>query len=186
MRPIDILTREVLNDMYVRQRMSMQEIAEHFGIRFRSTVAKAMVRHGIESRRFGDFAGNPRPWMNKGHGDISGSYWCSLRNGANSRELEFSIDPEYAWAVFVEQNGECALSGVPVVLVKRRHLMLSGIAEQTASLDRIDSSKGYVQGNVQWIHKALQGMKMSMPDAVFIEWCNSVSRHQRGFSDNED
>ena len=31
--------------------------------------------------------------------------------------------------------------------------------EQTASLDRIDSTKGYVPGNIQWVHKDINRIK---------------------------
>jgi hypothetical protein len=44
----------------------------------------------------------------------------------------------------------------------------------TASLDRIDSSKGYFKGNVQWIHKDLNVMKMDLTEEKFIDYCKLV------------
>jgi hypothetical protein len=44
----------------------------------------------------------------------------------------------------------------------------------TASLDRIDSSKGYIIGNVQWAHKMVNRMKNDMPQEEFIEFCRDI------------
>jgi hypothetical protein len=47
----------------------------------------------------------------------------------------------------------------------------------TASLDRIDSAKGYLNGNVQWIHKDLNRMKQEFSDEKFLDWCRRVVQH---------
>jgi hypothetical protein len=46
----------------------------------------------------------------------------------------------------------------------------------TASLDRIDSSKGYIEGNVQWIHKHINKMKNNFNESYFIEICKKISQ----------
>jgi hypothetical protein len=48
-----------------------------------------------------------------------------------------------------------------------------------ASLDRIDSSKGYIDGNVQWVHKEVNEMKMQATQNEFIEYCNLVAEFNR-------
>lgn len=48
----------------------------------------------------------------------------------------------------------------------------------TASLDRIDSTKGYVVGNVQRVHKSVNMMKQSLPNHIFIDWCQKIAKHQ--------
>lgn len=50
-------------------------------------------------------------------------------------------------------------------------------SKRTASLDRIDSTRGYVVGNLQWIHKDLNLMKNTLPTSLFIEWCKKVSNY---------
>ena len=37
----------------------------------------------------------------------------------------------------------------------------------TASLDRIDSTKGYVRGNIQWVHKDINWFKRDYPKISF-------------------
>lgn len=111
----------------------------------------------------------------KGTKDISGNYFSSLRDRAPDRELEFDITIEYIQQLLEDQNYKCALSGLPICgslnsTVKRCYTY----SEQTASLDRIDSSKGYIMGNVQWVHKKINFMKQSLSDSEFIYFCNNV------------
>lgn len=107
-----------------------------------------------------------------GHGEISGSKWTSLRLGAKSRKLAFDISIEYAWELFLKQNRRCALSNRELFFTER-----AKDAGSTASLDRIDSSKGYIEGNVQWLHQKVNVMKMAMTTEEFIGFCQDISRH---------
>ncbi|MGJ4945118.1 hypothetical protein ACQR1W_31470 [Bradyrhizobium sp. HKCCYLS1011] len=43
----------------------------------------------------------------------------------------------------------------------------------------IDSSKGYAAGNVQWIHKDLNHMKLDFDQDYFVEMCMRVADHHR-------
>lgn len=49
----------------------------------------------------------------------------------------------------------------------------------TASLDRIDSAKGYVEGNVQWVHKRINLMKGTLSEKDFIAFCQMVVTYGR-------
>ena len=44
------------------------------------------------------------------------------------------------------------------------------------SLDRIDSKKGYVKGNVQWVHKTVNRLKMDLSEEELMYWCNLIVR----------
>lgn len=110
----------------------------------------------------------------KGCGDISGDYWSLVKRNAKAREIEFCITIEEAWALFEEQRGICALSGRTIVL--SRNLKL---CDQTASLDRKDSSIGYVKGNIQWLHKTVNLCKNVLSQQEFIDLCNEVVSHPR-------
>lgn len=107
-----------------------------------------------------------------GCGDIWGSKWSMWRLAAAKRGLEFSITVEQAWELFLQQDKRCALSGVPLTFGSAH-----ARSSVTASPDRIDSSIGYVEGNVQWVHKDINVMKRSLSDIDFIEWCRKVVNH---------
>ena len=47
----------------------------------------------------------------------------------------------------------------------------------TASLDRIDSGKGYIVGNVQWLHKDINKMKLHHNQEYFIKLCKMVYKN---------
>ena len=77
----------------------------------------------------------------KGHGEISGRVWSKIPHGAKSRGIEFNITIEYAWELFLKQNRKCALSGLPL-----KFPTTAVSFDGTSSLDRIDSTKGYIEG----------------------------------------
>lgn len=82
--------------------------------------------------------------------------------------------------MFLKQNRRCAISGLELTfdyLGNRADWKHSETCKITASLDRIDSSKGYVEGNVQWVHKRINIMKNDVPQSEFIEWCRTVARN---------
>lgn len=116
----------------------------------------------------------------KGHGEIGKSVWANIIEGSKrrSRDIPFEITIEQAWDLFEAQNRGCAISGVPIDFGERIGRR-SGQTKRSrsASLDRIDSSKGYTIDNVQWIHKDLQFMKGSMSDGKFIQWCKTIANY---------
>lgn len=111
----------------------------------------------------------------KGYGEISGEFWGGVQRSAISRGIGFEITGEYAWGLFLKQDRKCALTGVSIKFMRTR----SKRSETTASLDRIDSLLGYIEGNVQWVHKTINNLKMDLPQIEFVEWCNKVSEYRR-------
>lgn len=107
----------------------------------------------------------------KGYKDISGGYIYQIKSSAKNRDLEFTVSLEYLWLLYENQNRKCAISGEPLVFTKNYRFYKD---YQNASLDRIDSSKGYIEGNVQWVHKKVNLMKNSMTDKELIEWCMKI------------
>jgi len=83
------------------------------------------------------------------------------------------------WGLFLNQDRKCALSGLPLVFGANH-----GKIEGTASLDRIDSSKGYTIDNVQWVHKIVNLMKQDSSDEEFVKMCRIVSNHNIGVKIN--
>lgn len=97
-----------------------------------------------------------------GHGDISLSFFNNCKIAAESRKFHFAITIEYIWDLFIKQERKCCFTGLPLFFGKNHK------SEKTASLDRIDSSKGYIEGNVQWCHKWVNILKKNMPEPHFF------------------
>ena len=123
-------------------------------------------------------------------GDLSASYYTSFKYSRQRKGIEFSDDLSmgHLWNLYKQQEGRCALSGIPIPLNPQWSQQNKGKSTkivQTASIDRIDSSKGYVPGNVQWVHKDINYMKGGLSDLEFIIFCRQVTKHNKhlGISD---
>jgi hypothetical protein len=101
----------------------------------------------------------------KGFGEISGSVFNRIRSGARVRDLDLFVNPELLNKLWDESKGICALSGLALDL------------QSTASLDRIDSSIGYIQGNIQWVHKDINKMKNDLDEEHFKDLCRLVAQN---------
>lgn len=112
---------------------------------------------------------NPR-WQ--GYGEISKSFFYSIKNGAKKRNINFNLTIEDIWQLFLDQNRKCRLSGQNIFFQKFR---LDNNA--SASLDRIDSLKGYYKENVQWVHKSINYMKQSMDNKEFLDNIKKIYEH---------
>ncbi len=111
----------------------------------------------------------------KGVGDIGKEVTRKILVGAASRNIPFNVSIDYLWKLFLQQKKKCAITGVDlnfkISQKKGRE------TKRTASLDRIDSSKGYVEGNVQWVHNNINVMKWKMSSNEFVDWCYKVIRN---------
>lgn len=111
-------------------------------------------------------------------GDLSGTFFSHIRQAAKSRGIEFSVSKEELWSLLVAQDFKCALSGDDITLSLARKKSDPDFSKITASLDRIDSSKGYTSGNIQWLHKDVNKMKWILNNREFIALCHKiVSKH---------
>lgn len=166
-----ILTKEYLEEHYVRQNKSLQTIVEEIGFKRKSIVKDALIKHGIPVREHTKSKRLTDVWKGRRkHHTISSSWFASIRTGARRRDLDIDITLDYIWELFEQQNRKCAISGVELIFNK----VGENKNVRTASLDRIDSEQGYVEGNVQWVHKTVNRMKSDLSDDEFINWCKII------------
>jgi hypothetical protein len=111
----------------------------------------------------------------EGYEEISKTYWSSIQYSAKKRHLPINVSMKDAWDKFIQQDRKCALTGIPIHFPTGRY-----IPDGTASLDRIDSTKGYTIDNIQWLHRIVNYMKQKTSQTEFIEWCRKVAN----YSDN--
>lgn len=71
----------------------------------------------------------------------------SCKKSAKQRCYEFNISAEYLQTLWEKQNHKCAYTGIEMILPTYKYI----VSPRKASLDRIDSSKGYVEGNVEFV-----------------------------------
>ena len=115
------------------------------------------------------------PWF-IGYGRISRGYFTRhIRKSARERSkggktIEITIDEEHLHHLFEKQGGKCAYSGMDITLPKKWD-----DKDYNASVDRIDSGKGYVEGNVQFVHRHINIMKNIYSNDYFIDLCKKVA-----------
>ena len=98
------------------------------------------------------------------------AYLQYLRSKAVSRKKPgevISLDAlELLWNI---QNGCCALTGWQMTME-----LSNGVVQTNCSLDRIDSSIGYVVGNVQLVCRIANVSKTALSTDDFIKLCQAV------------
>lgn len=104
---------------------------------------------------------------------LTATHWYKICQYAAKRKIKILITREFAFNLFNKQNGKCSLSGVQITLPKKWIDIEHG--NYSASLDRIDSTKDYSIGNVQWVHRDINFMKNVFSQDYFIEMCKKVS-----------
>lgn len=83
-----------------------------------------------------------------------------------------NLSLEFLTGLYKRQNGLCALSGVPMTWE-----VLNGKVSTNLSLDRIDSSQGYTEDNVQLVCRIVNIMKNNLSVDEFVGWCKLIEVH---------
>jgi len=85
-----------------------------------------------------------------------------VKSRSKKKNLEFNLTIEYLKSIY-PKNNMCPLLNIPL------DWQSSHKHPNTPSLDRIDSSKGYIKGNVQWVSwRANQLMSNATPDELLM------------------
>jgi hypothetical protein len=111
-----------------------------------------------------------------GYGSISGTLFGKAKQSAKKRNMDFDLTIVDLDNLHKKQNGKCALTGE--ILEFGTNFSKRAI-DVTASLDRIDSSKGYTVDNIQWVHKDLNMMKRNYDNDYFKYICYLVAKHEQ-------
>lgn len=163
-----ILTREFLESEYSNGSKSIKQIATEVGCD-RTSVENylCLFRIPLKYNYFGRKNQKHPQW--RGYGDISMTYWRNVKHGARTRHIAFKIKIKDAWELYLKQNRKCALTG--------RSIGFEASKSNSASLDRIDASKPYVLGNLQWVHRDINFAKQSLSNETFVKLCREVSHY---------
>lgn len=81
------------------------------------------------------------------------------------RGIEWKLTLE---EMFDNYTGKCALTGWNIDI---------NFSNCTASLDRIDNSKGYTFDNIQWVHSMVNMCKNKYSQKDFIKMCKNIAEN---------
>lgn len=112
---------------------------------------------------------NVKPYSNNKKDKFTGLREHFRRIKKRHHNYDVNLDDLlYQWNT---QSGICVYSGVKLI-----HPNQGGNNLNTSSLDRIDSSLGYVKGNIQFISMACNYAKNSMTHEEMISFCMLITK----------
>lgn len=93
------------------------------------------------------------------------------RSRAKSKNIPFEIDVNYLEDLLSNQENRCFYSGL--------EMELNRAGNYSASIDRVDSSKGYVKGNVVFVIWAVNTMKNDLDENEFLRIVEAIHQKQK-------
>jgi len=121
------------------------------------------IKENPEKRRL-----SRQRYFSKKHSTLEGRYagWKSAVEKKRTK-TQWEVDLIFIKYLYKKQNGRCFYSG--------KDLTMEARSEYVISLDRIDSSKGYLKNNVVLCCADINFMKNCLDKQRFINLCNYVS-----------
>jgi hypothetical protein len=101
-------------------------------------------------------------------GPVRVAWYNSFRKSAIARNLEWHLSIEDIATMYERQAGKCAMTGWDIGWSETGW-------DHTASLDRIDNSRGYDLGNIQIVHKTVNMARGSLSIVEFQKMCLAVA-----------
>ena len=105
--------------------------------------------------------------------DIYTKFKYHFRNiKKRNQEINVTIDDlKKQWEI---QKGICPFTGIILEISSYSKIKKNPI--YSASLDRIDCTKGYVNGNIRWVSRAINWMKNDMSDNMVHELLEIIKK----------
>jgi hypothetical protein len=115
---------------------------------------------------------NKKPSNNQHAGWYKGvlrkSFAHKYKINAKLRDIEWNVSFDYLADLLIKQDFKCALTNRNINAMK---------VCNNASLDRIDSNLGYVEGNIQWVTSKVNMMKQNYSQQDFISICIDIAKN---------
>jgi hypothetical protein len=101
---------------------------------------------------------------------------ANLQRAKSRNREEVNVSLDYVYHTGASLDFFCALSGVEMEFT-RGGTMWGGknCNPNICTIDRIDSSKGYVEGNIQLVTWKANCVKQHLDNEEFIEFCKDVA-----------
>lgn len=100
------------------------------------------------------------------------------KNRATKGKKDFNLTLEYLKQVWENQKSICPYTGWKLSL-DRDSEKISTWNRYKASIDRIDSSKGYVEGNIQYVCFMANIAKNTFTEEELLIFCKAVSENRK-------
>lgn len=96
-----------------------------------------------------------------------------LNKNKCKKRWEYNLDVDFLKELWKSQNGKCPYTGIKMILPESKRGFIRCCSLEKASLDRIDTTKGYLKGNVEFV---CQGINFAKNDYSKEEVLQFVSK----------
>lgn len=135
-------------------RLTVQAKASKMGL-------KCACRRGCDSHKF------------TGYKDVSGELIGKIKKRYLHRGYAFDLTAEFIYNLWQNQNRCCYYSGREI-----------GFKDRSASIDRLDASKGYTQDNVVIVHRLVNRMKLTYTHEQFLSFIHQIHSYHEHVETN--
>lgn len=98
--------------------------------------------------------------------------WWGLFLRAKKKGWVVDFDKAYLKELWEKQEGKCAVTQISMTFK-----LFTGRVPTNMSVDRIDSEKGYIKGNIQLVCMAVNQMKSDMDMETLLYFCREILDH---------
>ena len=184
--------------MKKKGRKTGKVICEHCGCEFDKAISEIKrseekgMKHFCSRTCVGKHSGK---WYNpnaiyydiSNHSNNSHDKYTKFRyhfRNIKRRNKEVNITMDDMIEVWEKQGGICPFTGVKLILNSYSKIVDSVLL--AASLDRIDSSKGYIKGNIRWVSRGINLMKSNKSDEEVWEICKMIYENYKKINHPEE
>jgi len=130
---------------YQLKKAKIQELPEHKKIKLREKHGESYRKRKADPLKFGKME------------------FTALKTRARTKNFKFDLTAEYIQKKFDDCNGNCAITKLPFSMEIGKKGKRN---PYRPSVDRINSKKGYIKGNIQIVLAIVNTMKMDYTDDI--------------------
>jgi hypothetical protein len=97
----------------------------------------------------------------------------NIKRNSKKRNHTYDVDIEYLEMIWKEQDGICPFTKEKLQLKTHSDDRFS--TPYSASIDRIDNSKGYIKGNIRFVALMFNYARNKFSDEQVIDFCKQVA-----------
>lgn len=108
---------------------------------------------------------------NRKFGTIERMLYNRVKDTKQRKKWENNLTPSYLLEIYHKQKGNCFYSGIKMITDRSDLYALS--------IDRIDSMKGYIKGNIVLCCNIINQMKSNLSVDEFLKICGTITLHSQ-------
>lgn len=169
---------------YKLERWSIELICPNCGKRYWKTLYEFSKNISKNHDNFCSASCSSNYFVNKNRSEASklfDRYLNAIRKRSDieksniaRKNIIYNVTVDDLYDIWKKQNGICVYTGVKLTLKNKNSINVCS-NNFMASVDRIDSSKGYTKDNIQFISRTANLAKHTMSHEEMVEFCKIVA-----------